>query len=122
MHYVHTGEAAVTSIKIDIFLLVTARPIAHSGKFVCIRNGVGEFGMDSGQPLVTRKECESAGVIITRRITLIFECTHKVYALIIMWHTGEFLVCDKMYHNGRVQVRKCSSSFSIAHGGVGVST
>ena len=72
----------VTSIKIDIFLLVTARPIAHSGKFVCIRNGVGEFGMDSGQPLVTRKECESAGVIITRRITLIFECMYKVYALL----------------------------------------
>ena len=28
MHYVHTGEAVVTSIKIDIFLLVTTRPIA----------------------------------------------------------------------------------------------
>ena len=38
--------------KIDI-LLVTARPIAHSGRFVCIPNCVGEFGMDTGQPLVT---------------------------------------------------------------------
>ena len=43
----------VTSIKIDIFLLVTTRPIAHSVWFVCIRNCVGEFGTDTGQPLVT---------------------------------------------------------------------
>ena len=43
----------VTSIKIDIFLLVTTRPIAHSGGFVCIPNCVGEFGTDTGQPLVT---------------------------------------------------------------------
>ena len=53
MHYVHTGEVVVTSIKIDIFLLVTTRPIAHSGRFVCIRNCVGELGTDTGQPLVT---------------------------------------------------------------------
>ena len=53
MHYVHTGEAVVTSIKIDNFLLVTMRPIAHSGWLVCIRNCVCEFGMDTGQPLVT---------------------------------------------------------------------
>ena len=43
----------VTSIKIDIFWLVTTRLIAHSGQFVCIRYCVGEFGMDTGQPLVT---------------------------------------------------------------------
>ena len=53
MHYVHTGEAVVTSIKIDIFLLVTTRPIAHSGWCVCIPNCVGEFDTDTGQPLVT---------------------------------------------------------------------
>ena len=53
MHYMHTGEVVVTSIKIDIFLLVTTRPIAHSGRFVCIRNCVGEFITDTGQPLVT---------------------------------------------------------------------
>ena len=53
MHYLHTGEAVVTSIKIDIFLLVTTRPIAHSGRCVCIQNCVGEFGTDTGQPLVT---------------------------------------------------------------------
>ena len=43
----------VTSIKIDIFLLVTTRPIAHSGRFACIPNCVGELGTDTGQPLVT---------------------------------------------------------------------
>ena len=53
MHYVHTGEVVVTSIKIDIFWLVTTRPIAHSERFVCILNCVGEFGTDTGQPLVT---------------------------------------------------------------------
>ena len=53
MHYVHTGEAVVTSTKIDIFWLVTTRPIVHSGQFVCIPNCVGEFGMDTGQTLVT---------------------------------------------------------------------
>ena len=53
MHYVHTGEAVVTSIKIDIIWLVTTRPVAHSGRFGCIPNCVGEFGTDTGQPLVT---------------------------------------------------------------------
>ena len=43
----------VTSIKIVIFLHVTTRPIAYSGRFVCIRNCVGEFDTDTGQPLVT---------------------------------------------------------------------
>ena len=52
MHYVHSGEAVVTSTKIDIFMLVTTRPVAHSGRFVCIPNCVGEFGMYTGQPLV----------------------------------------------------------------------
>ena len=47
MHYVHTGEAVVTSTKIDIFMLVSTRPVAHSASCV------GEFGMDNGQPMVT---------------------------------------------------------------------
>ena len=38
-----------------IFLLVTGRPIAHSGQFVCIPNCIGEFGTDARQPLVTVK-------------------------------------------------------------------
>ena len=48
MHHMHTGEAVVTRKKIDIFMLVTTRPMAHSGRFVCIQNCVGEFGMDTG--------------------------------------------------------------------------
>ena len=43
----------MTRIKLEIFVLVTTRPIAHSGRCVCMRNCVGEFGMDTGQPLVT---------------------------------------------------------------------
>ena len=43
----------VTSTKLDIFWLVTTRPIAHPGRFVCISNCVVEFGMDTGQPIVT---------------------------------------------------------------------
>ena len=53
IHYMHTGEAVVTSIKIDIFLFATTRPITHSGRFGCIPNCVGEFGTDTGQPLVS---------------------------------------------------------------------
>ena len=43
----------VTSIKIVIFRLVTTRPIAHPGRFACFPNCVGEFGTDTGQPMVT---------------------------------------------------------------------
>ena len=43
----------VTSIKIDIFRLVTTRPIAHPGRFACIPNCVDEFWTGTGQPLVT---------------------------------------------------------------------
>ena len=53
MHYVHAGEVVVTSIKIDIFWLVTTRPIPHPGRFACIPNCVGELETDTGQPLVT---------------------------------------------------------------------
>ena len=55
MHHVHTGEAVVTSKKFDIFVLVTTRPIAHSRRFVCIPNCVGEFGTDTEHPLVTSR-------------------------------------------------------------------
>ena len=48
MHYVYTGEAVVTTQKIDIFLLVTTRLIAHSGQSEFFPNCVGEFGMDTG--------------------------------------------------------------------------
>ena len=48
MHHVYTGEAVVTTQKIDIFWLVTTRLIAHSGQSKCLRNCVGEIGMDTG--------------------------------------------------------------------------
>ena len=47
MNYVHTGEAVVTTQKIDIFWIVTTRLIAHSGQSECLRNCVGELGMDT---------------------------------------------------------------------------
>ena len=43
----------VTSIKIDIFWLVTTRPKAHPGWLACLRNCVGEIGTGTGQILVT---------------------------------------------------------------------
>ena len=39
MHHVHTGEAVVTSLKIDI---------AHSGQSQFFPNCVGEFSTDTG--------------------------------------------------------------------------
>ena len=53
MYHVHTGEAVMTMQKFDIFLLVTTRPIAHSGQCVCIQNCVGELVIDTGHLLVT---------------------------------------------------------------------
>ena len=53
MHCVYTGEAALQAEKWTYLRLVSTRPIAHSGRFVCIQNCVGEFGMDTGQPMVT---------------------------------------------------------------------
>ena len=75
----------VTSIKIDIFLLVTTRPIAHSGRFVYIRNCVGEFGTDTGQPLVTSNVVSNHLSYYQRCITLILKCTYKCIMLCAIW-------------------------------------
>ena len=48
MNHVHTGEVVVTSQKIDIFLLVTTRLIAHSGQSQLLPNCVGEFSTTTG--------------------------------------------------------------------------
>ena len=48
MHRVHTGEAVVTRQKMDIFLLVTTRLIAHSGQSQFFSYSVGDFVMDTG--------------------------------------------------------------------------
>ena len=55
MNHLCTGEAVVTRMKLDIFVLVTTRPIAHSGQFVCISNCVDKLGMDTGQTWVISK-------------------------------------------------------------------
>ena len=44
----HRRGRGDNSKKIDIFWLVTMRLIAHSGQSECLRNCVGEFGMDTG--------------------------------------------------------------------------
>ena len=95
MYYVHTGEAVVTSIKTDTFLLVTKRPIAHPGQFACIRNCVGEFGTDTGQPLVT----------INKMLNQL-RYHHKVYYTYIEMYNAmcrmdtwqNFLISKKMNH------------------------
>ena len=48
MHHVHTGEAVVTRPKIDIFWACHHEAyIVHSGQSECLRNCVGELGMDT---------------------------------------------------------------------------
>ena len=66
--------------KISHFLLVTIRPTAHSRRYVCIRNCVDGFGMDTGQSLVTTKECEIT-CVITKGVLCLYVNVHtKVYA------------------------------------------
>ena len=55
MHHVTTIKVVVTSQNFDNFWLVTMRLIAHSGRFICIRNCIGEFVVYTGQPLVTSR-------------------------------------------------------------------
>ena len=98
MHYVHTGEAVVTSIKIDIFWLVTTRPIAHSGRFVCIPNCVGEFGTDTGQPLVTSNGMSNHLSYHQKYISHILKCTYKCIMLCAIWTPGRIFISNKTYH------------------------
>ena len=64
----------MTSDKFDIFSL-HPNP-NHSGQSVSIQNCLGEFGMDTWQPLM----------ITTMRITHIFECTFISICIIILCH------------------------------------
>ena len=84
MHYVHTGEAVVTSIKINNFLLVTTRPIAHSERLVCIRNGVSVFGTDTRQPLMTSN-------VVSNHLSY----HHYAYYTYIEMYTQ---MCNAMFH------------------------
>ena len=58
----------VTSIIIDIFWLVTTKPVEHSGRFLYTHNCVVEFSTDTGQPLVTSN-------VVSNRLS----DHHKVY-------------------------------------------
>ena len=88
MHHVYTGKAVVTTQKIDIFLLVTTRLIAHSGQSGCFRNCVGELGMDTRYPMVTSKEISNCLGDHPRRNTLINQSIYKVYILVIGGNFG----------------------------------
>ena len=118
MHYVHTREAVVTSIKVVIFLLVTTRPIAHSGRFVCIWNCVCEFGMDTGQPLVTSNVMSNHLSYHHKAYYTYIEMSYKCIMLCAIWTPEIILISNKTYH----QERKRQAPFCIAHGGGGKST
>ena len=75
----------VTSIKIDIFWLVTTRPIVHPRRFACIPNCVGEFGTDTGQPLVTSNLMSNHLSYHYKAYTLILKCTYKCIMLCAIW-------------------------------------
>ena len=98
MHYVHTGEAVVTSIKIDIFLLVTTRPIAHSRRFVCIRNCVGEFGTDIGQPLVTSNVMSNHLSYHQKVYYTYIEMYIQMCMQCAIWTPERILISNKTHH------------------------
>ena len=104
----------VTSIKIDIFWLVTTRPIAHPGRFACIPDCVGEFGTDTGQPLVTSN-------MMSNHLSY----HHKVYytyiemyiqnciMLCTIWTTGRIFILNKTYQFWYQEDRISSRSVSV---------
>ena len=53
MHRAHGSGHGDKDKNFDKFWLVTLRQVAHTGWCVCIHNCIGEFGMDTGQPLMT---------------------------------------------------------------------
>ena len=98
MHYVHTGEVVVTSIKIDIFWLVTTRPIAHPGRFACIPNCVGEFGTDTGQPLVTSNLMLNHLSYHYKAYYTHIEMYIQCIVLCTIWTAERIFISNKTYH------------------------
>ena len=98
MHYVHTGEVMVTSTKIDIFGLVTTRPIAHPGRFACIRNCVGEFGTDTGQPLVTSNVMSNCLSYHHKVHYTYIQMYIKCIVLCTIWTHERIIIINKTYH------------------------
>ena len=88
----------MTSIKIDIFLLVTTRPIAHSGRFVCIRNCVGEFVTDTGQPLVTSNVMSNHLSDHHKEYYTSIEMYIQMYNTMCHMTHGEIFISNKINH------------------------
>ena len=98
MHYVHTGEVVVTSIKIDIFWLVTTRPIAHPRRFAYIPNCVGEFGTGTGQPLVTSNVMSNHLSYHHKAYYTYIEITYKCIMLCAILTPDRIFISNETYH------------------------
>ena len=82
--------------------------IAHSGRFVCIPNCVGEFEMGTEQPLVTSN-------VVSNHLSN----HHKAYYTYIEMYTqkyrchwGEFLISNKMYY--ACYQKDCTTTRSVS--------
>ena len=84
----------VTSIKIDIFWLVTTRPTAHSRRFAWVANCVGEFGMDTGQPLVTSNVMSNHLSYHHRAYYTYIEIYIQMYNARAIWTAGRILILN----------------------------
>ena len=88
----------VTSIKIDIFVLVTMRPIAHSGGFVCIQNRVDEFVTDTRHPLVTSNVVSNHLSDHHKAYYTYIEMYMQIIMLCVIWTPGRIFISNKTYH------------------------
>ena len=78
--------AKIVDTMLTFVLLVTTRPVAHSGGCGCTRNCVGQFGMGTGQTIFDiRRTVLVPGVCPYIRISVML---HHV-------HTGEAMVTRK---------------------------
>ena len=79
-------------------MLVSTRSIAHSGQSACIRNSIGELGMDSGQPLVTSNGMLSYSSDHHKAYyTYIGMYIQKyMHYYVTYGHWGEFMINNKM--------------------------
>ena len=103
----------VTSIKIDIFWLVTTRSIAHPGRFACIPNCVGEFGTDTGQPLVTSNLMSNHLSYHHKAYYTHIEMYIQCIVLCTIWTAERIFISNKTYHFCYLKDRIGSRSVSV---------
>ena len=103
----------VTSIKIDIFWLVTTRTIAHLCQLACIRNCVGEFGTDIGQPLVTSNVMSNHLSYHYKAYYTHMKCIYKCIVLCTIWTPDRIFFSNKTYHFCYEKDRISSRSVSV---------